>query len=324
MKKTRLQPKLLFGLIAMGVVLMLALTPTISAIYRDHMEKQYSKTAFDMASVAAGIIDGDRIAVYRNTLEKDEYYETVRRQLQLIRDTVGLKYFYVVIPEDVQFYIWDTGEEGDDGVCDLGDTDEFYGGGYELMHAAFAGDAEKTILITDNDVYGYLASAYVAITDSSGQPAALASVDISLDEINREIRSFVATLVIIAFGVLLLSSVLYYFYIRRILINPIKTLHGDTEKLVSERMDDLDSFANQVRTGDELEELGASFEYMTHELAAYIRNLSVVTSEKERIGAELNVATQIQADMLPRIFPAFPERKEFDLYASMDPAKEVG
>ncbi len=46
--------------------------------------------------------------------------------------------------------------------------------------------------------------------------------------------------------------------------------------------------------------------------------------EKERIGAELNVATQIQADMLPRIFPAFPERSEFDLFASMHPAKEVG
>ncbi|MBP5564493.1 MAG: PP2C family protein-serine/threonine phosphatase [Lachnospiraceae bacterium] len=46
--------------------------------------------------------------------------------------------------------------------------------------------------------------------------------------------------------------------------------------------------------------------------------------EKERIGAELSVATQIQADMLPRIFPAFPERTEFDLFASMSPAKEVG
>ena len=46
--------------------------------------------------------------------------------------------------------------------------------------------------------------------------------------------------------------------------------------------------------------------------------------EKERIGAELNVATQIQADMLPRIFPAFPDRKEFDIYATMTPAKEVG
>lgn len=46
--------------------------------------------------------------------------------------------------------------------------------------------------------------------------------------------------------------------------------------------------------------------------------------EKERIGAELNVATQIQASMLPCVFPAFPEYEEFDIYASMDPAKEVG
>ena len=46
--------------------------------------------------------------------------------------------------------------------------------------------------------------------------------------------------------------------------------------------------------------------------------------EKERIGAELNIATQIQADMLPRIFPAFPDREEFDIYATMTPAKEVG
>lgn len=46
--------------------------------------------------------------------------------------------------------------------------------------------------------------------------------------------------------------------------------------------------------------------------------------EKERIGAELHVATQIQASMLPCVFPAFPEYEEFDIYASMDPAKEVG
>ena len=49
-----------------------------------------------------------------------------------------------------------------------------------------------------------------------------------------------------------------------------------------------------------------------------------MTAEKERIGAELNVATRIQADMLPSIFPAFPRRDEFDLFASMSPAKEVG
>jgi sigma-B regulation protein RsbU (phosphoserine phosphatase) len=72
-----------------------------------------------------------------------------------------------------------------------------------------------------------------------------------------------------------------------------------------------------VKTGDELETLSDTFNQM-------IDNIQYVTAEKERIGAELNVATKIQASMLPSIFPPFPERKEFDIYAEMHPAKEVG
>ena len=49
------------------------------------------------------------------------------------------------------------------------------------------------------------------------------------------------------------------------------------------------------------------------------REKSIAATEKE-----LSLATRIQADMLPNIFPAFPERDEFDIYASMNPAKEVG
>lgn len=48
------------------------------------------------------------------------------------------------------------------------------------------------------------------------------------------------------------------------------------------------------------------------------------SEERQRISTELDVATRIQADMLPCIFPAFPDRPEFDIYASMNPAKEVG
>ena len=57
------------------------------------------------------------------------------------------------------------------------------------------------------------------------------------------------------------------------------------------------------------------------DIRTYMKNLSTVVSEKERIQTELNVATQIQADMLPSIFPAFPNRKEFDIYASMSPCQ---
>ena len=63
---------------------------------------------------------------------------------------------------------------------------------------------------------------------------------------------------------------------------------------------------------------------MEADVENYIQNLTAVTAEKERISTELSVATQIQADMLPSIFPPFPNRTEFEIYASMRPAKEVG
>ena len=78
------------------------------------------------------------------------------------------------------------------------------------------------------------------------------------------------------------------------------------------------------RTGDEVQRLAESFEALSRRTAAYMQELVAATAEKERIGAELSLATRIQTDMLPHDFPAFPERGEFDIFASMDPAKEVG
>jgi phosphoserine phosphatase RsbU/P len=79
-----------------------------------------------------------------------------------------------------------------------------------------------------------------------------------------------------------------------------------------------------IRTGDEIQELADAFNKMTTDLKEHIRNLTETTAAKERIQSELNVATDIQASLLPRLFPAFPDYREFDIFASMDPAKEVG
>ena len=78
------------------------------------------------------------------------------------------------------------------------------------------------------------------------------------------------------------------------------------------------------RTGDEVEMLAEAFAALSKKTTDYINQITIITAEKERIGTELELATKIQADMLPNIFPAFPERPEFDIHASMTPAKEVG
>lgn len=78
------------------------------------------------------------------------------------------------------------------------------------------------------------------------------------------------------------------------------------------------------RTGDEVQVLAESFEAQAARMRDYVDAIVDEMSEKERVKTELSLATKIQADMLPNIFPAFPERDEFNIYASMTPAKEVG
>ncbi|MBE6095285.1 MAG: HAMP domain-containing protein [Schwartzia succinivorans] len=79
-----------------------------------------------------------------------------------------------------------------------------------------------------------------------------------------------------------------------------------------------------IHTGDEVEDLANSVNDMTRDLKAYMENLSRITAEKERISADLDLAANIQTGMIPHRFPAYPDRTEVDLYASMEAAKEVG
>ncbi len=78
------------------------------------------------------------------------------------------------------------------------------------------------------------------------------------------------------------------------------------------------------RTNDEIQVLAESFEDISKKTKQYIEDITRITQEKERISTELELARKIQADMLPYIYPAFPERPEFDIYATMNPAREVG
>jgi sigma-B regulation protein RsbU (phosphoserine phosphatase) len=79
-----------------------------------------------------------------------------------------------------------------------------------------------------------------------------------------------------------------------------------------------------LKTGDEIEDLANTFNTMTSNLKTYMENLRETTAAKERIESDLRIAGEIQASMLPRTFPPFPNRKEVDIFATIEPAKEVG
>ena len=131
----------------------------------------------------------------------------------------------------------------------------------------------------------------------------------------------IITMSFIAAGMLLLAGVLSLVFSKR-LVNPIKRM----TLRVSEMQGDNMSFdvEDVLLTGDEIEVLARAFANMSEKMQGYVHEIVEITSEKQRLDTELSVAADIQVNMLPTHFPAFPDRSEFDLYAVMDPAKEVG
>lgn len=137
-----------------------------------------------------------------------------------------------------------------------------------------------------------------------------------LEAIIRFMTNVFIVLFLITFVVV---SVIIYMFSKE-LVRPLELLQEDVKIISSGNLDN----TARVLENDEIGDLAIAFNNMTKSLKQYINDLTSITAEKERIGAELNVATHIQSSMLPSIFPAFPNDTRFDIYATMNPAKEVG
>ncbi len=141
------------------------------------------------------------------------------------------------------------------------------------------------------------------------------------EQYSRSFRRSSLLLLIVVILLIINASVAAVSFSGKI-INPIHVMTQRIEDVTGEQfvfqMDDV------YRTGDEIEILANTFGKLSDQMEEYLRHILAMTAEKERVGTELALATRIQADMLPNKFPAFPDRQEFHVFASMTPAKEVG
>ena len=180
--------------------------------------------------------------------------------------------------------------------------------------------------VVSNTEYGWLCSAYEPVVNSRGENVAIVGVDINMNDVMEERGRFLTTMVLFAAALMLVSVIITVMLMRRIATKPLSMLAKATTGFVDNQTGYLrEKIINlPINSKDEIGDLYEEIRGMQGRIVEYLDNLTTVTAEKERIGAELNIAAQIQNDMLPRIFPPFPERKDFDIYATMDPAKEVG
>ena len=137
------------------------------------------------------------------------------------------------------------------------------------------------------------------------------------EEISQAKRMILILLIVVV--ILSISSALV---LSKRIVKPLNTMTRTMETLSVTR--EQFRMEDTYRTGDEIEVLAEKFASLSARTIHYVGQVKKVTAEKERIKSELGMATAIQVSQLPHLFPAFPDRKEFDIYASMTPAKEVG
>lgn len=128
--------------------------------------------------------------------------------------------------------------------------------------------------------------------------------------------------VVIALGVLgLILLALAVVFIARSITRPLTEMADIAGRIGT---GDLETKVPKVRTRDEVGRLAAALDCMKTSLKDYIREITDTTASKQRMESELKIARNIQMGILPKTFPPFPDRTDFDIHALTIPAREVG
>ena len=329
------------------VLVAIICTGLVTAAYWNNsrqIDETYKSRTSQISATIASLLDSNQITEILNVLQSEEYQalrteaeeaednervekylaergilDTVletEKKLSSLRELQGAKYIYLVcVMQENGITFCDP----DEPMTQLGIISKNAG---EFSRNVSNQHIPPTVSVTD---FGWLCSAYDPVKDAEGNPVCLVGVDIDMTDVMNARHSFLWFMLAFSAGMGIVAVVLGIWLMKNTVVKPLKMLSTATDEFA-----DLEDYTREkvinlpIRTHDEIGDLYRKTRTMQTKLLDYMDNLAQVTMEKEHISTELNVANRIQADMLPRIFPAFPDRNEFTIFASMDPAKEVG
>ena len=340
-KKKSISRALLIGTTVLVLIICLLMGAFGFGAYVNTVLKKDQAYLRDILQLTERQIDGNDLEKCIETKTKSDKFEITQNFLDQVKESYDdVEYIYIIKPlnanavdniMDVMAGI--TAEEKKENYdfysVKLGElTGEDYSAKVAGQYLKGL-EADDITYFSNRTEFGYDYTGMIPIRNSQGKAVALLAIDISMNEIAKVLVNYaLATL-----GLMIVISLLAVYLVNRWLKNrvtdPVLRLEKVSEAFVesshkAETPEDLIINDPDIHTGDEIESLSGAMSDMFAGMKKYMSSLVSVTKEKERIGAELNVATSIQASMLPRIFPAFPGRKEFDIFATMDPAKYVG
>jgi sigma-B regulation protein RsbU (phosphoserine phosphatase) len=315
-----------------GVFLVSLISISVGTLLSYNTEKQ---------EILSGIDDNLKTAAYgvsyifpsefyariedQNSISGEEHLKNVK-MLTEFAQRAGLRYVYshMMFSDTIRYVL------GSDDSVDIqnGTYDRFfipYDSPPDSLLKSFADGKMRSGEYTDE--YGAFRSVFIPFTTTNGK-AFVVGADISMSSLRDKLWK--TAVLSVSFNVLVFLALFLgiYIIISRT-VKPLSELTGYTKVLVEQNFNWDDSIRSKVKAicetkRDEVGKLAEALAQMESMLQTYIVNLTETTAAKERIESELSIARNIQMGFLPQTFPAFPDHKEFDLHAIIEPAKEVG
>ena len=253
-------------------------------------------------------------------------YSWLITRINQIKRSYQFSFLFCVLtkePFDSQFFLFSAADEGAVRGTDYEEV-------YTLGVTSGVNESQQTAMMNATNNSSYFADAgdyvdyYAAIGEVDGHEV-LIGITINQSDLRNTMQSqtirgtVVAVIMQICLAVLCLIMILYF------VINPLKEVQQSIRTYIrTKKSQSVVENLENIKAKNEIGQLSDDVVSLAEEMDDYLDQIEDITKEKERMLTELNLASRIQADMLPNTFPAFPERSEFDIHAAMHPAREVG
>lgn len=252
-------------------------------IYTMNTVKRFENEGAALAKTVTLTIDEPSLADYLVSDAADEKHEVTLSDLRLVAKSGGADYVHVIIPDgDGIAYIYDTDtSENQYGIGEQNGWEAEFG---ELADSARKGEDLPPSFSTHR-VYGNILSIYTPIVGENNEFFGYIGIDYDTNKLIEEQHLFITQLVLATLLVASLMTVVFFFIMRKLLIQPVKTIASaannylvDTSESVSERNSITEL---NIHTRDEIEDLASSLQTMENKIQHYLKNLEDTNRKAE-------------------------------------------
>lgn len=298
-RRTSIKTKISISVFLVSLVCSLLIGYFSYVNFKSNLQDYMGRRALDIAETTSININGDEIENYDKTDETDDNYSELIDYLSKIKKNVNLTYLYIVTDAGTDYKYIAEGSTGNDDPSELGDTQSKNDFEAEASKALSTGKGAYVSKFNyDEDVGEYLMSAYAPVFNSENKVVGLVGLDIGVDIINQSIAHYLPAL----FGLMILSCILsfilIYVIVTKLVVGPIQVLEAASLKLSCGKFDFQfpDSY---LKKKDEIGNLSRSFHDVAANIKEITQDISFVLTEMANHNIAVEIKNNYQGDFLP-------------------------